>query len=297
MAKPKFDANQVENFEYDNTTSGLSATDGQAAIDEIVALLANYLQSTGSLTLPASFNIGLTANENKILIPTGTANITIEAGTSPIAKSSVVFGSNTISFSFDGGAIEYVIRKGGTVTDDDIINKGYLDGRIGNMIESDITGLGASAVQINNIVALNQSDYDAIAVKDPSTYYLITDSATNFDYIGVACSGVQDNIIVGNSAGYFRMPYSATLNSVRASVWQAPTGSNIDIQIRKNTGDVLSTKLVIDAGSETSVGSNTTPVISDANFIFDDKVNIDIDQVGSTEPGKGLIVYLEFIKN
>lgn len=40
------------------------------------------------------------------------------------------------------------------------------------LVESDVTGItGASAV--NNIVTISQANYDAIAVKDPNTVYVI----------------------------------------------------------------------------------------------------------------------------
>ena len=98
------------------------------------------------------------------------------------------------------------------------------------------------------------------------------------------------------------MPYPAILNSIKASVIEASVGSNIVIDINRNgaapffSNSILSTKLVIDAGSLTSIGSNTTPVISSNLFVEDDLITVDIDQIGSSVPGKGLLVTFEFIK-
>ena len=108
----------------------------------------------------------------------------------------------------------------------------------------------------------------------------------------LAVSDEVTNLTTGTAKITFRMPYAMTLTSVRASVTEAPTGSALVIDVNESGASVFSTNLQIDDGSETSVGSMPA-VISDAALADDAEITIDIDQVGSTTPGKGLKVRLK----
>lgn len=83
-----------------------------------------------------------------------------------------------------------------------------------------------------------------------------------------------------------------TLTNVRASVNTAPVGSTIIVDINAGGASILSTKLSIDAGAKTSVGATTPHVISDTTLDDDQEMTVDIDQVGSSTPGKGLKILL-----
>jgi len=108
----------------------------------------------------------------------------------------------------------------------------------------------------------------------------------------IACSDETTNITTGTAKVTFRMPYAFTLTGVRASVNTAPTGSTIIIDINENGTTILSTKLSIDAGEETSTTAASAAVISDASLADDAEITIDFDQVGSSTPGKGVKVTL-----
>lgn len=88
------------------------------------------------------------------------------------------------------------------------------------------------------------------------------------------------------------------LVDVTAEVTTAPTGSTISIQVRNVTDsvDILSTPITIDAGETSSETAATAPVIDTDNDDIDtnDLIAIDIDQVGSSEAGRGLVVGLRF---
>jgi hypothetical protein len=105
-----------------------------------------------------------------------------------------------------------------------------------------------------------------------------------------ACSDFVSVLYSLNGVSYKRMPFAGTIQEVRASVITAPTGAVITVDINKNGTSILSTKLTIDAGEKTSVTAATPVVISDTTFSNDDEFTIDIDGVGSTESGRGLIV-------
>jgi hypothetical protein len=107
------------------------------------------------------------------------------------------------------------------------------------------------------------------------------------DFI-VACSDESTNLTTTTSAVTFRVPFDMYLNSVRASVNQAPVGSTIIVDVKQSGTSIFSTKLSIDANEETSTTAATPAVISNPNLTDDSKIIVSIDQVGSTNPGKGL---------
>lgn len=108
----------------------------------------------------------------------------------------------------------------------------------------------------------------------------------------IAASDETTDLITGDAALTFRMPYGFTLTAVRASVNDAPTGTVITVNIREAGVDILSNPITIDANELTSVTAASPPVISDANLADDAEMKIDIDTVGSTNAGKGLKVVL-----
>ena len=112
------------------------------------------------------------------------------------------------------------------------------------------------------------------------------------DVILVACSDETTNLTAGTAKATFRMPWAATLTGVRASVSEAPTGSTLVVDINEAGSSVLSTKLSIDASETSSTTAATAAVISDTALANDAVITIDIDQIGSTNPGKGLKVTL-----
>lgn len=110
--------------------------------------------------------------------------------------------------------------------------------------------------------------------------------------IPIACSDEYTALTTGAAKFTFRMPYGFSLTGVRASATNAPTGSNLVVDINQNGSSILSTKLSIDAGEKTSTTAATPPVISDTTLDDDAEITIDIDEVGSTLAGAGLKVYL-----
>lgn len=100
------------------------------------------------------------------------------------------------------------------------------------------------------------------------------------------------NLSTGTAKKTFRMPYAMTVTGVRCSVNTAPVGSTIIVDINDSGTTILSTKLTIDDGEETSTTAAVPAVISDAALADDAEITIDIDQVGSGTPGKGLNVWL-----
>lgn len=90
----------------------------------------------------------------------------------------------------------------------------------------------------------------------------------------------------------FRMPYAFFVTDVRCSLSTTQSsGSILTVDIHDSGTTILSTKLTIDNGEETSVTAATPAVISDRNLANDAEITVDIDQVGDGT-AKGLKVVL-----
>jgi len=108
----------------------------------------------------------------------------------------------------------------------------------------------------------------------------------------IACSDEDSELETGTKVT-FRMPYAFTVTAVRASLTTAATGGTLlTVDINESGTTILSTKITIDASETTSTTATTPPVISDSALADDAQMTIDIDNIGSTNPGKGLKVYI-----
>jgi len=106
-------------------------------------------------------------------------------------------------------------------------------------------------------------------------------------------------LTTGNGKFYFHVP--STLNGfdivdVHAEVISAPAGSTIIIDLYNVTqsGDILSTNLTIDAsetGSDTAAAAAVIDTGQD-DLQTNDVIRVDIDQIGSSTAGSGLLVTL-----
>ena len=127
-----------------------------------------------------------------------------------------------------------------------------------------------------------------------STYQTVSSLSANWeaDALGISVSDELTNLSIGTGKTTFRMPYAMTINSIRANVNTAPTDDNLIIDINEDGSSILSSKLVIDDSERTSTTSASAAVISDTALADDAEITVDIDQVGSTSPGKGLKLWL-----
>jgi len=137
-----------------------------------------------------------------------------------------------------------------------------------------------------------------------------TDSLVKWNADGDAVAAVADDIkgtesfvialgdettdhTTGTAKVTFRIPYAFTLTAVRLSLTTAATGGTLfTVDINEAGSTILSTKLTIDASETTSQTAATAAVISDSALADDAEITIDIDNIGSTNAGKGAKVYL-----
>jgi hypothetical protein len=104
---------------------------------------------------------------------------------------------------------------------------------------------------------------------------------------------VPGTLSVGTGRAKFYIPGPITLGNVRASVGTAPTGADITIDVNKNGTTVFTTQTnrpKIFAGQ--TLVSTSTPNITE--FTTGDYITVDIDAIGSLNPGSDLTVQIEF---
>jgi hypothetical protein len=114
----------------------------------------------------------------------------------------------------------------------------------------------------------------------------------------VALSDQTTNLTTGTGKATLYFPAAATVdtNSVRAYVNTAPTGSTIIVDINEGGTTIMSTnKLSIDASEKTSGTAATGPGVTDTAIAANAEITFDIDQVGSSTPGKGLVACIEVV--
>jgi len=111
----------------------------------------------------------------------------------------------------------------------------------------------------------------------------------------IACSDLTTALTTGSDKAYFRACSAFTITEVRASVLTAPTGADLIVDIHLNGTTIMTTnKLEIDATEKTSQTATTAPVLTTTAVADDDIITIDIDQIGSTIAGAGLIVRIYY---
>ena len=111
--------------------------------------------------------------------------------------------------------------------------------------------------------------------------------------IGIAVTDEPNDLSAGTAKATFRMPFAMRVREVRANVNTAPVGANIIVDInRTGSLSILSTRITIEATEKTSKTATTQPVVLLNNLSDDDELTVDIDQIGSITPGKGLKIWL-----
>lgn len=137
-----------------------------------------------------------------------------------------------------------------------------------------------------------EAEVDALLAALEAEYIAAIAAHRPVENIPIACSDEQTAITAGTAKVSFHMPYAFTLTEVIAGLTTAQvSGSLFTVDVNENGVSILSTKLTIDNGEETSLTAATPPVISDASLAKGSKITIDVDQIGDAT-AKGLKVYL-----
>ena len=154
---------------------------------------------------------------------------------------------------------------------------------------SDLTDK-AAILETTDLIPI--SDYNGSTYD--SKYITGDDLLKSIEYpIIIACSDETTALTTGTAKVTFRMPFAATLVSVKATLTGAgSTSGTTTVDINESGTTVLSTKLTIDYSELTSTTAATPAVISDSALADDAEITIDIDAVTGGADETGLKVEL-----
>jgi len=166
----------------------------------------------------------------------------------------------------------------------------------GAAVLAQATASAVGAVELATSAEINTST-DASRVITPDAF-----AASNYGlrYVALSVGDPSTAMTTGNNKAKFHIPAGLNgmdLVEVHAEVSTAPAGSTADIQLSRNgSADMLSTKITIDASETGSDTAAAAAVIngSNDNVSTNDTIQIDIDQIGSSTAGSGLVVTMGF---
>lgn len=104
--------------------------------------------------------------------------------------------------------------------------------------------------------------------------------------------GVTGNVSVASGAARLYPPTALTIDSVRASLGTAPTGSSVIVDVNKNGTTIFTTQgNRPEIAASGFVSSQETPDVT--ALTTSDYLTVDVDQIGSTTAGAHLTVIVE----
>lgn len=110
-------------------------------------------------------------------------------------------------------------------------------------------------------------------------------------YTDLRVTADTEDVVVGSNLVTWFAPVAMTIVGVAAWVGTAPTGSGITVDINDGGTSIMTTnKLTIDATEASSYTAATAAAVTDTAIAANSPIFIDVDAVGSTTPGKGLVV-------
>ena len=116
--------------------------------------------------------------------------------------------------------------------------------------------------------------------------------AAKTECISMAVSDNTTALAVGTVFTFY-MPYAMTLTDIKASLLTAPTGAGLIVDVHDAGTTIMATdKLDIDVSEFHTKDAGTQPALTDTALANNAKIEIIVDQVGSTVAGAGLVIYL-----
>lgn len=311
-----------------------SATTITPAIGSITGLgtnVATFLTTPSSANLAAALTdktgtgVAVFATSPTLVTPTlGVATatsingltITTSTGALTIANSKTLTVNNTITLAGTDSTVMTFPSSSATIARTDagqtftgvqVFTSPKIITDISDTNGNEIFKITATASAVNEITVAN-----AAAGGTPT--FSSTGSDTNIDlklqgkgtgivkgtrhFFQIRLKDSTTNLATGTSlGGDFRISptHAITIKAVGAYVDTAATGGTLlTIDINEAGTTILSTKITLDASEKTSTTAATAAVISDSAIAADAVITFDIDAVGNTTPGTGLVVWMEY---
>lgn len=261
----------AHNITYDNTDSGLAATDAKAGIDEVQDNIDNLLPVAQSQQIvkgvtDATKGVDFDVDTN---VPTSTV-VTISA---PSADTDL---EDLILLHPDSPQV---------------IDSVY----VGTVAQIAAAGLGSDVLAFPTDATNNLDDIDDVVETSITTDDMLQWNGTNWVNVPkeevtekkfiIPLGAVGDDIAVATKVNFVPVHDAITITRVEAHLDTAPTGSVATFDINEDGTSILSTKLTIDATEKWSDDAATQAVISDTAIDAKSVLSVDVDGVGSTVAG------------
>lgn len=217
------------------------------------------------------------------------------------AIASFITPGNGVLTTHDDAGNSLIISAGIDVSDEGSqVAEAYALNFIGSYVTAQNDGTGKAKVTVSDppvdsvagktgAVTLDASDISGLATVATSGDW--ADLTGREEWLGYALSDESSDISTGFALSD-HVVGARTIKELRAGIQQGsePSDQKILIDLHKNGSSILSTRLQIDVGEDSSVTAANQPVFSDTSLADDDYIEFYIDQTGGTTPGKALKV-------
>ena len=243
----------------------------------------------------------------------GTAEIAADAVTAAKLADDAVVTANIVNLNVTTGKIAADAIDGTKIADDAVAAEHIASNAVVQASLAD-DAVGAAELASDAVVTASVVDLNVTTAKiaaDAITAAKIADDAIDSEHYAagsidlehLANAAKTEALIVAASdnttaltAGTvftFYMPYAMTLTDIKASVLTAPTGAELIVDVHDAGTTIMATnKLDIDVSEFHTKDAGTQPVLSDTALANNAKIEIIVDQIGSTVAGAGLVIYL-----
>lgn len=152
-------------------------------------------------------------------------------------------------------------------------------------LTNDISGYITGATQSAPGVVEEATDAEIITATDADRYVTPAGLKRKKENFCVAVSDETTAITTGTAKITWRTPYAFTVTDVRASINTTSSSGVPTFDINEAGTTIISTKLTIDVGEETSTTAAAAAVISDTSLADDAEMTVDIDVAGTGAKG------------
>jgi len=213
----------------------------------------------------------------------GTAEIAADAVTAAKLADDAVVTANIVDLNVTTAKIAADAVTAAKLADDAVVTANIVDLNV-------TTGKIAADAVTGAKVADDTLDSEHYAAGSIDLEHLA--NAAKTEALIVAASDNTTALTVGTVFTFY-MPYAMTLTDIKASVLTAPTGAELIVDVHDAGTTIMDTnKLDIDVTEFHTKDAGTQPVLSDTALANNSKIEIIIDQIGSTVAGAGLVIYL-----
>jgi hypothetical protein len=213
----------------------------------------------------------------------GTAEIAADAVTAAKLADDAVVTANIVDLNVTTAKIAADAVTAAKLADDAVVTANIVDLNV-------TTGKIAADAVTGAKVADDTLDSEHYAAGSIDLEHLA--NAAKTEALIVAASD-NTTALTASTVFTFYMPYAMTLTDIKASVLTAPTGAELIVDVHDAGTTIMDTnKLDIDVTEFHTKDAGTQPVLSHTTLANNAKIEIIVDQIGSTVAGAGLVIYL-----